>query len=1333
MAFNLPTYNQFDCRSEGTNIRWNKWVNRLENIFIAYGINSSEQKKALLLSYAGDELNDIVDSLPPSDTTLVEGEDVYNKLVKAIATHFNPKTNVEIQKYIFRHKVQQSDNINEFYQELHQLAKTCNFMDMESEIKSQLISGCKSAKVREKGLTNPEISLTNLLQFAKTTELAVQFSKQVAGDQLQQLGTHTSKKYKVPTNTKVVKKSICKPRQASICRNCGGKWPHQGGQDKCPAKGKTCRNCGKLNHFAAKCKSTSYSQKPTNTQTRVYCLEDADSSEEFLFSFQTKSNMPRIKLNVLDITINFLIDTGASINVIDEEHYKKFKTLPKLNTSKSVVLTYNNSRINVLGTFETVVSFKQNQVKTLFHVLQGSNGCVLSYQLANSLKLISISDSINTITSEIGKQFPELFQGLGKLKDHQVKLHIDPNVVPVAQKYRRIPFHVRKQLEKQLAQDEAQGVIEKATGPTPWVSPLVVVPKPKSPNEIRVCVDMRMANKAIKRERHATPTLNEIISILSDAKIFSKLDLNQGYNQLELAEESRYITTFSTHVGLFRFKRLNFGVNSASEIFQDTIRQVLNGLDGVLNVSDDILVFSPDQNTHDKHLHAVFQRLKEKGLTLNSSKCEFNKTSINFLGHIFSADGVEPSPDKLKDILNLPIPQNASEVRSLLGMMNFCGSKFIHNYATLTHELRLLTKQGTKFVWESKHEKAFAKLKEHLKNTTPLAYYNQHEETHVFVDASPVGISAILAQPDGNNGYRIIQFASRALTPTEQRYSQTEREALAVIWSCEHLHIYLYGTHFTVHSDHKPLTSIFGNPNAQLGARLERWVLRSQAYDVSVVYRPGKDNPADYLSRHPSKNCESDRELKIAEEYIQYIMENSIPKAMTAEQVASETALDPTLSYVIDCISKGLWFSQTNANFDNKLFEILKLCKEELAVTPNKIILKGRQIVLPKSLQNQAVQLAHSGHQGIVKTLSLLREKVFFYNMHQAVENFIRNCVTCQIAYPSPTREPLSMSPLPDGPWMELSADFGYIPDGSQILVVTDEYSRYVVVEILQNITARTVIPKLDKIFSEFGIPQSIKTDNGPPFSSHEFSAYLNHMGIKHRKITPLWPRANAETERFMRTIKKTIKSAIAQKKCWLQEMYRFLLSYRATPHCTTGKPPAELLFGRNLKTKLPEIIPTYSDQEVRKRDWERKDKMKQYADNKPYIKKNSMKIGDSVFIKDNSFTKLTPYEPKPLTITNKKGSMITAERGNKTITRNSSFFKKSPIPPSQDEEIGEYVDISNTDNDIPGNTGNSSNIPTTNTNMAEHLVTPENTIKPQRPNRNRVPPRKYNDFVMCT
>ena len=188
--------------------------------------------------------------------------------------------------------------------------------------------------------------------------------------------------------------------------------------------------------------------------------------------------------------------------------------------------------------------------------------------------------------------------------------------------------------------------------------------------------------------------------------------------------------------------------------------------------------------------------------------------------------------------------------------------------------------------------------------------------------------------------------------------------------------------------------------------------------------------------------------------------------------------------------------------------------------------------------------------------------------------------------------------------------------------------------------------------------------DNGPPFNSHQFKTYASITGFRHRRITPLWPQAKAETERFMRTVKKSIKAALNKGRSWKQELFKFLLDYWTTPHCTTGAPPATILFGRTIKNHLPHLItPIAEDPSIRERDTKAKRKIKQYADRKAYVKPNDLRVGDTVIVKSNNTSKaLTPYQPNPMTIIKKKGSMITATHKG-SLTRNSSFFKKIPKP----------------------------------------------------------------------
>ena len=265
----------------------------------------------------------------------------------------------------------------------------------------------------------------------------------------------------------------------------------------------------------------------------------------------------------------------------------------------------------------------------------------------------------------------------------QIKLHIDQSVPPVVVRHSRVPFHLQEKVAREVEKLEAANIIEKVSGPTEWVSRIVTPPKPKKPDEIRLCVDMRAANKAILRTRHVTPTLDKLVTRLNGAKVFSKIDLHSGYHQLVLYPSSRYITTFSTNVGLYRYKRLSFGVNAAAEVFQHEIQSVIQGVPGSINISDDIAVFGVDQQAHDDALTDVLKKLTDAGLAANPEKCEFIKTRMEFFGLVFSKEGVSPDPKKVKDLQNAPEHRSASEMRSCFGMARY-SARFINNFAMLT-------------------------------------------------------------------------------------------------------------------------------------------------------------------------------------------------------------------------------------------------------------------------------------------------------------------------------------------------------------------------------------------------------------------------------------------------------------------------------------------------------------------------------------------------------------------------------------------------------------------------------------------------------------------------
>jgi hypothetical protein len=293
----------------------------------------------------------------------------------------------------------------------------------------------------------------------------------------------------------------------------------------------------------------------------------------------------------------------------------------------------------------------------------------------------------------------------------------------------------------------------------------------------------------------------------------------------------------------------------------------------------------------------------------------------------------------------------------------------------------------------------------------------------------------------------------------------------------------------------------------------------------------------------------------------------------------------------------------------------------ELSVTSENVVMRQRVIVIPASLQDKVIAIAHDGHQGITKTKELLRTKVWYPRLEKLVELKIDGCQACQINHPRVLYEPLRMSNMPNGPWEQVDIDFyGPTPSGSDLFVLVDQYSRYAVVKEIKSKKAASVIPVLHEVWSTFGIPVVLKSDNGPPFTSFKFANMCKVFGIKHHTTTPYWPRANGEVERFNRNLSKVMKNAAADNSSWQKELQLFLGAYRATPHSSTGVAPAQLIFKYNATSRLVSLVQSgkvdrdVDDSRAIVNDSAAKNRMKEYGDKHLNVKGACLQIGDKVF-----------------------------------------------------------------------------------------------------------------------
>ncbi|KAI4879198.1 hypothetical protein NFI96_009429 [Prochilodus magdalenae] len=680
------------------------------------------------------------------------------------------------------------------------------------------------------------------------------------------------------------------------------------------------------------------------------------------------------RVSVNGTVIQFKLDTGAAVSAVPESVFSK-NVLGNLKRAKQVLYGPGHNLLDVKGCFQGVLTAKGRSCIQDVYVVAGLTKALLGLPAIEQLSLVHRIEAVTQQnTSNFVAAYPSVFSGLGMLKE-PYHIELEKEAVPYSLSTpRRVPLPLRGKVKEELDRMERMGVISKVSSPTEWCAGMVVVPKPSG--NIRICVDLTKLNKWVKRERHILPAVDQSLAMLSNAKVFTKLDARSGFWQIPLTNESKPLTTFISPFGRYFFNRLPFGIVSAPEHFQRRMSQLLENYDGVICHADDILVFGRDKMEHDQRLHQVLQKLQSEGLTLNE-KCEFGKSEMLFVGHKITANGFEADPNKVRAILQMPEPTCVADVRRVMGMANYL-AKFLPQLASFTTPLKELLKERNEWCWGYPQRTAFCKLKEELSSPKVLAQYSPERETRVAADASSYGIGAVLTQRQNDDTWKPVTYISRGLSDTEKRYAQIEKEALAVTWACERLVSYLQGLHFTLLTDHKPLIPLLGTRGLdELPPRILRFRLRLLRFSYDIQHVPGKNLiTADTLSRAPLSDAltQADQQL---EKDVQVFVDSvvlSLPVTETRlKQIQEAQAADTTFQKVKHYCLTG-WPEKHAVHRDLKQFWQVRA---ELTVVDN-LLLKGNRLVIPVDLQKDILEKIHEGHQGISKCRARAHHSVWW-------------------------------------------------------------------------------------------------------------------------------------------------------------------------------------------------------------------------------------------------------------------------------------------------------------------------------------------------------------------
>ena len=602
---------------------------------------------------------------------------------------------------------------------------------------------------------------------------------------------------------------------------------------------------------------------------------------------------------------------------------------------------------------------------------------------------------------DILSQYSGCFEGIGCFPGDPYRFHLKPDYKPARHVPRKVPVHLEAAFKEEIDSLVRQGILEEVKEHTDWVNSYVIVEKDTgnqhAPNhtvkkKLRICLDPRDLNEALEREPYHTRSVDEITAKLQGMTVFTVVDFKKGYWMVVLHPDSRKLTCMALPFSRFQWTCLPMGTVVEQDIFQSKLDAIFIGMEGVTGIADDMIIAGKDEMEHDRNFLAFMEKCMENNLTLNVEKIQFKQSQVSFYGHIWSENGISLDPKKIQALKHMEFPPDKETMRSFLGMINYL-NRYSALSAHLAAPLSSLTHQATDYKPEKIHMENFQRLKMEISNVKALPYFNTSAETTLQTDASKKGLGACLIQ----NG-KVVCYASRALTKTEQNYQNLEREALGTIWGMEKFHYFLYGKEFTLETDQKPLVSIYKKHMVDISPRVQRPIVRSFPYQsFTVIYKKGKDIPVpDALSRVTPMDPEDNIKLPIIAVNLitVHILLSAHPQntfSRKLDRLRKSTVQDNELTRLSRYINTG--FPCEKKNLLTDLQEYWNYW-DTLSIK-NGLLTCGSRIIVPHEMRAEMLQYIHDWHQGKERCLLRARNTVFWPKITYGIQELIERCIIC--------------------------------------------------------------------------------------------------------------------------------------------------------------------------------------------------------------------------------------------------------------------------------------------------------------------------------------------------
>ena len=703
---------------------------------------------------------------------------------------------------------------------------------------------------------------------------------------------------------------------------------------------------------------------------------------------------------------------------------------------------------------------------------------------------------------------------------------------------------------------------------------------PKKDGTRRLVIDYRNINEVTVNDKFPIPLQEDLLEKVREAKIFSKLDLRMGYNNIRIKEGDEWKTAFRTKEGLYEYRVMPFGLKNAPAVFQRFMNHIFRDMIDVYVVIylDDILIYSKNREEHTKHVQSVLKRLMENHLFLKLKKCEFYTTTVTYVGIVITPEGVSMEKDKIEAIQEWKTPKTVKHIQAFLGFANFY-RRFVNNFSKIVKPLTALTQKEKKWQWGSEEQEAFQTLKNEITKDPVLVHPNRDKPYFLETDASGVAMGAILSQK-GSDGYlHPIAFLSKSFNKAQMNYDTHDKELLAIITSLLHWRLFLELTEepITVYTDHRNLE--YWKTAREFKRRHSRWYGEIASFNFHIVYRAGKlSNKPDALSRrHDHLDLPKEHQTMIAaERYIGFRAEDGID-IISAIQEAQEE--DESMEVLL-----------TSVKGKDKLPPSIRKQYERYEWKENLLWYDGK-ILVPDSSEIRLKLLEHhhdepiAGHQGHARTLELLSRRYYWAGMKVMVNRFVDSCEICQRAKGHKGSVPLKNMGIPNKPWEEINYDFIVklpLSNGfDSILVVVDRFSRQAhFIPCLESTNAEELAEIFVRdIWKHHGLPKKTISDRGSTFNSHFLKALYQKLNIDPAFSTAYHPETDGLAERTNQWLEGFLRSFCNyQQDDWAKWLPIAEFCHNNQTNSATGKTAFEAVYGHNprwdmtgVETNVPE------------------------------------------------------------------------------------------------------------------------------------------------------------------